>query len=340
MQRLPSLDTRKIDHVVELITRLTSELRAIREQMKVICQKNCMKGTYVLISYIINEYLKNNLRYSLSSVSPSVPEYDYSKNKVDFIEYVDPTEYFNISASVDTDQISGLNQRYWESSKGLAAIGAIDNTNIFQQLPTLDSNNFALGLDCISAFYLQILQNRFETDPDKTMPLSSQTQHLYDFLSAVFDIGADKTYRQNGELCSVAPDALSSKKADMFYSYMGLSDSAEPYCNIKNQRHPSYQIHPYLSNFMEYFDYSYPIENTVNIAAENVRTLLRDGLRDFIDADGYLTQLWHNPLNSNSDYQSRYEVVSHVDANNNQNAVYGYDGLFYPLTLNRLSGDP
>ena len=172
------------------------------------------------------------------------------------------------------------------------------------------------------------------------MPLSSQTQHLYDFLSAVFDIGADKTYRQNGELCSVAPDALSSKKADMFYSYMGLSDSAEPYCNIKNQRHPSYQIHPYLSNFMEYFDYSYPIENTVNIAAENVRALLRDGLRDFIDADGYLTQLWHNPLNSNSDYQSRYEVVSHVDANNNQNAVYGYDGLFYPLTLNRLSGDP
>ena len=130
-----------------------------------------------------------------------------------------------------------------------------------------------------------------------------------------------------------AYDNILSAKEVLFRKYTGLSIGEMPYMNLENRKHPSYQIHPCLSNFVEIDDMLYPIENTVALVNENLEGMISGYVNDYFDKEGYLKDIWKNPLNVNSDYMSRYEATSHTNAMNNEDPVFGYDGLFYPATL-------
>lgn len=138
---------------------------------------------------------------------------------------------------------------------------------------------------------------------------------------------------------SVYDSILSSKEA-LFSKYTGLSVGSIPYMNLENKRHPSYQIHPCLSNFVEIDDVLYPIQNTVALVNDNLGSLISGYVNELFDKDGYLTDIWKNPLNVNSDYMSRYEAASHTNAMNNEDPMYGYDGLFYPTALTTYFDKP
>jgi len=62
-------------------------------------------------------------------------------------------------------------------------------------------------------------------------------------------------------------------------------------------------------------------------------------LSTYIDKDGYLQNIWNNPLGANQDYQSHYELVTHIDETNAINELIGYDGLFYPKAIEQIFGD-
>ena len=119
-------------------------------------------------------------------------------------------------------------------------------------------------------------------------------------------------------------------KEKLFYKYTGLSTSDLPFYYIENVKHPSYQIHPCLSNFIEYVDYSFPIKNLANIAEETISNIAKDTARLLIDDAGYLKDVWNNPLNSNAEYLTKYEKSVHVDEMGNVNKFYGFDGFCYP----------
>lgn len=119
-------------------------------------------------------------------------------------------------------------------------------------------------------------------------------------------------------------------KKELFLKYTGTKVGHTPYYTIENVKHPSYQIHPCLSNFIEKLDFSYPIGNLAGIAANAISSIATSTAKLCIDADGYLLSVWCNPLNGNSDYLSKYEKTDHTDALGEQNCLFGYDGPFYP----------
>ena len=90
----------------------------------------------------------------------------------------------------------------------MSAIGAIDSTNIFEVPPTVKSNAFAFNMQQLSAFYHDMLHNKFESYISKSLSGMQYATHLDQFLSYVFDIGADDTYKDDGTYC-ISSDDLS-----------------------------------------------------------------------------------------------------------------------------------
>jgi len=50
-----------IEHVAQLLAQITDSIREIREQIKTQVQKNFLKGTKLHLSYVVREYVKNNI---------------------------------------------------------------------------------------------------------------------------------------------------------------------------------------------------------------------------------------------------------------------------------------
>ena len=326
-----TFDVRMLKAAADEIVNTIEELRDIREQIKTLAQKNFMKGTFMLMSYAINEYLSKTVAPACKRISNADVKYDPDTTTTDIVEYIDPTEYYNISCANDSS--TQLNARYWETGKAMQAIGAIDDTNIFAMPPTVDSQNIAFDSAALEQFYLQTLQSKFAASPKE-----AQSSHLYSFLCSIFDYAADATALSNVKLSETSN--LAEYKTELFKKYTGLEDSDVPYANLKNSIHPSYQIHPYLSTFVEKYDYSYPVQNIANATSQSILKDLKENIDQYIDDNGYLINLWKNPLNTNSDYISRYESTSHLDVNNNQNKYFGYDGLFHPDALKQLIDNP
>lgn len=567
-----SLSTNMIDDVSLQLTNIVFNIRNIREMLKTQCQQNYMKGTYEYIKFLIQEYFKYNIIDTLNDFTNSGKlEYNFENNKVDLIEYFDTTNYNNIKCDLDdylsnnisNSELCSLNDKYWQTNNNFEAIGPINNTNIFNKLPTLSAENSGFGLQDLSILYLNELHNNFCNSKLKT---KTQVQHLKDFLHTLYQLGADNTFLSNGifhtydsyelkkqydeisainlinknniencfskistyieqknisvnqlltlneqilDLYNIAYDDQTNNKwqdnlnnvielsnvllnANELTSYIRLSslvieindkydyinyikysqylnaletDSFEkqkefetlssncelyynnisialqdasvyipadfkqfeitldkqisnlclglssieneeeriiaktkveklsveiynaneltseieleliletlsanyelsvaekqneineirnndvfkyrqqifnqytgningntPYYYMENVRHPSFMLHPYLFNYVEFDNFKYPIENIYNLASEELSNTIINNISDFIDNDGYLINIWKNPINCNTDYISKYEHVDHL-LNGIQLSTIGYDGLFYP----------
>ena len=75
--------------------------------------------------------------------------------------------------------------------------------------------------------------------------------------------------------------------------YNGTLVGYDPFYNFKNKTHSSYQIHPYLYNFVEKSNVAYPLANTFFVAfSERYEAeLVEKGLDDMIGKHGNVINL-------------------------------------------------
>ena len=334
--------------VVDKLMYITDSLRSVREMLKFFCQKNFMKGTFLLISYLVNEYLKSNTLYNMKILCNTDDiQYNPNTNYSEITHYVDPLQYFNISSDVDYSMLSenenlssALNSRYWQSDDAVTVSKQNDTTNIFIVPPKINAQSFAFSIETLSDFYCNYLGNKFENYKLRSLSSMTQTDHLVSFLTSIFDLGADKSFKSfSGKLVTATDKQLSAYKEDLYYRYTGNTNSENPFYYYDNTIHPSYQIHPFLSNFMEVYDFSYPIQNIATIAKDEILQLVKNKIDQYIDDDGYIIHMWKNPLGANQDYMSRYESATNINDVLIEDPKVAYDGIFYPLALNLISSD-
>lgn len=148
-----------------------------------------MKGTNLLLVYIINEYLidyaKHNkdalIESGLSSVYRSLSAHQFKESEdtenytINSVEFYDETDYTNISAATSrvSEKSAQVNRRYWE-------------TTLADSRGLLKDDGKYFKIEDIEKFYLSTL--------NLNSPLSG---NLPNFLSTVFDLGADPTFIYN-----------------------------------------------------------------------------------------------------------------------------------------------
>lgn len=222
-----------LDDIAEHLANMTIYIQKIREKIKQQTQKNYMKGTNLLLIYIINEYLidyarqnKNSLIESgLSNVYASLSSHQFRELEdtedytIDVIEYYDSTNYNNISASTSRLASDGstVNQRYWSKSNQQGS-GLLKD----------DGKHFSI--EDIEKFYLS------------TLCLNSAISgNLPNFLSTIFDIGADPTFifkLNNDPNLSVYSSMLSSGKFvhEIYQQFIDLSDAWDEFNLMLNDK--------------------------------------------------------------------------------------------------------
>lgn len=317
-----------INLVAENLKEICLSLVDIREKLKTQCQRNYMRGTFLLISYIINEYLKNDVKKQYSSLSSNIDK--MMRDDIGIIEYDDLTEYFNIKTESSEDAYNAniVNARYWESESNIS------------------EGMIGLAIDTIDNFYLN------------KMNLKTSVSATRDFLDIIYELGATKTYIDgradspetdsviisevidevkekdiNDSRVKERYDAISAYQYNMFLKYNGTEIGWNPYFNWKNETHSSYQVHPYLYNFVEHNN---SLINTVknafyNDANENlISVLLTPEISTHIGEVGNILNIWKDDIIDYSGYRSRYEINNQSKDNDYIDIANYYDGIFYP----------
>lgn len=208
-----------INELAILLAKQTLQIADLREQLKIQAQKTYLKGTFFLLSYMINDYLLNNvgIKYrSISDPATGTTLYDLinksvnSGANINLVEYLDSTEYFNISTEtsplgVNSDQV---NLRYWETGNNCLS-------NVSKEL----------AISEISNFYYETLKTKLYNIDTK--------DNVIDFLSVVFNLGANSTYAQDdlstittstNELSIKANELLSSDRSQLRKDRENLSN--------------------------------------------------------------------------------------------------------------------
>lgn len=324
------VDNDMIVEVAMILTRLTVYISELREKIKSQAQKNYMKGTFNLLSYVINEYL---IEFSKQARLNKVPQ-DLSSNPdtylsainlvksqlgahrindVNIIEYDDPTEYFNINTKTTklAKNKNFTNPRYWEEKE-----------------PSTPASGITLNQ--IENYYLNVLN------------MKNEVGDIDEFLRTVYSIGADTGYIDSKTGKVVVQDEDDKKVKEyqetIFLNYSGANIGYDPYYNYKNVTHSSYQIHPYLYNFVEHIGYSFPVVNAFysgsNLKIEDAT--VEANLSNYIGQFGQTINLWLNNSYDYSGYRTRYESSEHTGILNNNNSLINsmdYDGAFYPPAI-------
>ena len=191
-----TINNSMIVRIVELLAQQTLELTEIREQLKIQMQRTYMKGTFLLLSYVINEYLKYNISDKYGDIftqdgSASLRDFletsIASKNNVKIIEYTDSTEYYNITApesDISSENSALVNPKYWENEYNLIGIDTKD-----------------IPLDQISSYYMHQLHLDKRNVTDTT-----------EFLSIIFEYGANGSFLDSHDI--PVSSNLSAKETD------------------------------------------------------------------------------------------------------------------------------
>lgn len=197
-----------LDSVATKLTNMCLKLSYIRERLKTQAQKFYMSGTENIIVSSIRELLytsiynkDNNWRYILSGSNTPIEAND--NLKIELIEYIDPTEYFNIATtSGETvsagDGDSGLNIRYWENE---------------------DSYNGDITDEEILQFYNKVgLGNLF-----------TQTYHVSSISGSASDGTELSAYSLSGFLATIFNAGATSATSSTFYQTLtGISNTYTP----------------------------------------------------------------------------------------------------------------
>lgn len=340
------LDNKMLQNVSKFLADFTLYIANIREKLKTQAVRYYMKGTFNLLSFIINEYLiefsKNNnvLKYIFDEGSQLQKKYiselssaDVKKEdilneladiksrlsahmyvNVNVEEYDDLTEYYNLSS--DKTELAQnkelVNARYWEKT-----------------------HYGSIASDAIQQFYVNTLKSNANLKADQ----------FDDFLNILYDVGADRSYfdpkTEQFVIDGIHENANGSidnqNKVEQSFMYIGTTAGKQPFYNIKNQTHPSYQVHPYLYNFIKSVNSAYSIENAFrnglvdDLIAENAQKQFNTNIGKY----GQVIDIWKNNAYDFSGYRTTYEDGSHMPTIANGKIVEcaDYDGMFYPPAL-------
>ena len=175
---------------------------------------------------------------------------------------------------------------------------------------------------------------------DKIAPAASELiARLAQYVNSVYPL-PDAVNKRLRELYYFDEPSYIRQK-EMFLTYGGRSFCYYPYYNLKNVVHSSYQVHPFLWNFIRRESASNVVRKTfysINVD-ELERANIAQNWRKFFGDYGeskYL-DLSKPRYPDYSGYQSRYEDSNHV-ADNTQfvSEVVDYDGAFYPPAVEWL----
>lgn len=126
----------------------------------------------------------------------------------------------------------------------------------------------------------------------------------------------------------------------IYLTYGGQEFAYYPYYNLKNKTHSSYQIHPFLWNFVEKGSNQ---QNSLlkNFYSINTDELILSKISKNIDSYyghfGNIIDKWkHYDSKDYTGYQTKYESSRHIAINNVSSEVIDYDGPFYPPAIDYL----
>ena len=327
------IDNTMIKNVVNTLVNMTICIRDIREKVKTQSQRTYMKGTFNLLSYVINEYLNNlSLNDALrneflamisnvndDSISNSLNKIDNVINhlststidNVNIIEYYDKTEYFNLETDTTlfAKNKNYVNPKFWEEILSLTSNTA-----------NKENPKYSLAFNDIEQYYLNILD---------TKNCMSSTAEFVDFLSTVYSIGANNIYIDEATERPVYNDM--DEYINIFENYSNSDYGKYPFYNHKNVTHSSYQVHPYLYNLVEITKYIYPIKNAFlnSYTDAAIEELTKNNISTYIGEYGETINMWlHNSLDYTG-YSTLYESTAHT----NENEIENYSGAFYPPAI-------
>jgi hypothetical protein len=119
-------------------------------------------------------------------------------------------------------------------------------------------------------------------------------------------------------------------------TYGGQDVAYYPYYNHKNTTHPSFQLHPYLNNFITDFGYKTPVENIFfNDAIYDLEDMI---LSNLVGAYGEMIDVAMNNQYDFSGYKTKYEQSPHTEKGY-KNKIVDYEGAFYPEAVIDLIND-
>lgn len=131
---------------------------------------------------------------------------------------------------------------------------------------------------------------------------------------------------------------------DIMLTYGGQSFAYYPYYNYKNTTHPSYQIHPYLWNFIERNNV---VTTSIAKLFQNIKidalefSNLLSTADDYFGAYGQSINIWrHFGALDYSGYITDYEYSKHNSSRSSLTSeVVDYDGPFYPPAVDMLTAN-
>lgn len=164
-----------LDYVAKYLTNITIYIQKLREKFKLQTRKYYMKGTNLLLKYVINEYLIDYSRANL--LNDNTNQYlrslsSHNIDNIDIVEYFDTTEYYNLSTEF-SNQASGdydVNDHFWKEA--VQNKGNTENQNSFNKTQ-------------IENFYLNTMLGG-NKNIDKT--------NFYDFLDTMYRLGANSSF--------------------------------------------------------------------------------------------------------------------------------------------------
>ena len=328
---LPSgapLSSVMIETSVIMLRNKSVRLSYLREYLRQLSISYSFIGTERSIRNAISDYLfrefssndslrlkdiPGNYRSVLSNASSYSTETSSSFGSVKVIEYVDSTEYMNLSSGGDSSALN-LSPRFWEGGELSASISSSQHTQ-----------------DDILSLLYNVLGDNWTTSADAAV-----------LLEDMWAAGALSATLENSGIFEAAATWTSGwtegSLSSMLLSYMGSPSGSFVARNVKNTVHPSIALQPFLWNLRTKADRVGPFENVFTVETKTDEEMA-EKLDQIIDENGSPKDLWRKDNPTFSAYRTSYQFSRNRDEDGTLNEGIDYDGPFYSLALSAFIDD-
>ena len=382
----------------EIINECTHTLRNIcvktsydRERLKKVAKNYAMIGSNQIISKIIKEYFLFNMTKNkdwrlyttpptAGITTPSVSaDWIVQENlpsieninayfDVDVVEYMDTTEYLNISAATPwTSAITGWESRMvpvsWLDISGNLCTEVVINPSGFPlfgepyPLITGGSNRFWEGSSNDESMLLSELTSGEIYKFYESIGLSGTPKYVKEYQDFLWNNFAVSGWNRN----AIAPDLTGTPNDEWInapvssipvtgwlipptnlsgaqYKYIGTSAGMVPFANIKNKLYPTVAVQPYLWNLKEIVDSAFIkiLSTLLETEQEDVPSLITSG----ISPSGDLINSWYYKMQEYVGYQTTYEYSTNEDYDGRLDKVVDFSSPFDQDTLSTYFFNP
>ena len=283
----------------------------------------------------INSYAEASYDYTIAFK----PDYDITSNPSaqTTSENVYGTTYnFNKNPSL------GINDTYWKKVSYTFSDNNEHYIVVCYRKDSSRNSNFDTGSVAIPKEFIQKIINTDNSTNNNVDVLVFKTELDSDYYSGTAEIKyytsiAARMQELKQSITEVCENLdFIQEENNVFLRYNGTSRGIDPYTNIKNQTHSSYQIHPYLYNFIEQSDTVYPLANTfyVSFLEDYEQHLLDIGLDNIIGKYGNPINVAHYDIRLWNGYQSKYEYdQALLNAKARNVDLQNFSGAFYKKAL-------